>query len=546
MSIEPRFPVSEIAFVPVIFPDGSRRSLTLVDALEQAHLVRSLDPLIHPREHSGMLRLLPALVSQMPSVGPRAKRLDPDEVRKVVSDLGYLDDPRAGATPFLQAPTDMEATGEPRPVQFMLNPDHPPVNGVGIGGRLQRSEWPLERCALSLVALWFHMPGKSSIAMGHPSKDETGAVSTFSIGPTLLHTILANLPVSWLEHGERPYWQDLQPSSVRELHGLWHSTVADPMPRIEWSVDAPEPVMVHTVNVDRHELALRIPGIASPRKVNPWGDQKFPIGFRMGDYARPPIRTLKRGEHKIPWRPVYGSEEEVLSLGPGSPTDITAALPLRRFLGRADDERPLGSTLLVRETRFVLPTPTVASEADSLMLWSTALFVTTGSNGGIDETRWSVVPRRLLPVLESEHSDHLRLILDRSAPGVIESTVDDVLRKYLTDDANYRKRVKPLIANPLAQEFLRGAAACVARESEAMAVDPRHEPDLKACAQEILGGVSATATLYIVQQALRHSGFQVLAPVIADEVRSRWVGATSRAIARYLKARAAEPAPAAA
>ncbi len=261
------FNVATDPWIPVIH-NGEEKLYSLTSTLTYAHEISGLGANVLPLERDSLLRLLAAAtcmcVRAQKGKVTKDYKFDPETVQKFIDKYGdkwVLGDP---VYPFMQ---NWAATSG-APVTQLDNTIGAPVRSLDIhepgdssyichvalsDGDLSADPALITR---TLVTYWYHsMPSNGSaehdgIRLNDKNKRQKAQIGcsigtsmkgfggTFFwwVGPTLVETLLANIPIAWLQPEHEPVWlnQQAQPNPGSVAGSLWIATYAGNRPLIGW------------------------------------------------------------------------------------------------------------------------------------------------------------------------------------------------------------------------------------------------------------------------------------------------------------------------
>lgn len=254
-------------WIPVLTVNGDAATVSLGDALDQAHTLAKLDDRqLHPVEHESILRLI---VSAAASALTRAdgdtiidsQRL-PDSLSQVLAqhDVFTLGHPQrpffqewAQLTPEQQTEIADGKTLLPLP---QMDPHVPGESSMQWGLRAIQPESELDAAAITrlLVLTWFHSNFSNAAAPtlvylgrrknGAPMGGSKTTAHFYLQGRNLGDTILANIPQAWLRTPPVPAaWADQSrhPQTASEAatfnQSAWAYTWTPNRPRIIWDTE---------------------------------------------------------------------------------------------------------------------------------------------------------------------------------------------------------------------------------------------------------------------------------------------------------------------
>lgn len=308
---------SDVAWIPVLYLDGTRRTLPLQQLLEDAHLIREIEG--EPAQWAGLMRFLPSVTALVAREDPHADvdawatgGLPHDLITRAldkISDRLWLRHPD---TPFMQEPL-LADDGKSYPTEW-LHLTHPGPNSKAWWGKpgdhTRHDPHTAARVAVGLVTSWYLSPGIGGRAVGRYTDDpaiewrprgtlgfHNHGLRVFHRGANLAETLLANtMPAHVTGRGKNlPLWAadaDTLPSAGPLTASTWTGSVY----RVLWAEDG-RPASV-LIGGRRHRDA------SAEKKTRDTRTATIEKDLWRTDPTIPRIPLMKAGEETGQMRPL--------------------------------------------------------------------------------------------------------------------------------------------------------------------------------------------------------------------------------------------------
>lgn len=243
-----------LSWVPVIDTDGTRRTLSLQETLEQANLIADLDT-DHPVERSALTRFLASAATLVLREAGTTTLASADEwptahVAPALDRIDHVFDLHHPETPFVQ---EWHATvpegGKVQDISILrFNAPGGSTRAWHVPGALTASPMSLADITRALITRWFHGYGGNGPSMNGGITLGNGTIGArigldnalFWQGKTLAQTLAANTPKSWVTSSELPAWADRTATTAStDYAGLWHATFNCNAILLIWDGDTP-------------------------------------------------------------------------------------------------------------------------------------------------------------------------------------------------------------------------------------------------------------------------------------------------------------------